>query len=105
MRRSGLRTGVGNIPLTHNSLSVNLERLDDAHRAVAREYSELLPVITTCGTITASTTREHRRAFLASQRWRYGWVRDSVILQRARKSPRTKTCPQFWRTSAMISTR
>ena len=33
--RLGLRTGVADIPLTHNSLSVNVDRLDVAHRAIA----------------------------------------------------------------------
>jgi len=86
MRRKGLRTGVTNIPLTHNSLSINMERLDNAHQAVAKRYSDLLPVTTTCGTITAKTSQENRFVWFPSQRWRYRWLRDSVALQGARKT-------------------
>jgi hypothetical protein len=86
MRGKGLRTGVADIPLTHNSLSINTERLDEAHQVVAQMYADLLPVITTCGTLTQKTAQKDRHVWLASQRWRYRWLRDSVVLQEARKS-------------------
>jgi hypothetical protein len=86
MRRAGLKTGVADIPLTHNSLSVNLARLEEAHRAVASTYSELLPVITTCGTITGQTAKASRPALFAGQRWRYRWLLDSRILRSAAKA-------------------
>lgn len=86
MRRRGLRVGVVNMPCTHNSLSVNLERLGEAHQAVARSYTELLPIRTTCGRITNETAAEKRHVWFASQRWRYRWLRDSMVLQASRKS-------------------
>jgi hypothetical protein len=86
MRRKGLRTGAADIPLTHNSLSVNLERLDEAHQTVGRSYPELLPVRTTCGTITSETVQDSQRVRLAAHRWRYRWLRNSVTLQKSRKA-------------------
>ena len=80
LRRLGLRTGVADIPLTHNSLSINVERLDVAHRAVADLYPELLPVRTTCGVIHAKTGG---RVFLPAHRWRYRWLRESLVLRQA----------------------
>lgn len=86
MRRKGLRVGVANVPLTHNSLSVNIERLDKAHQAVARKYADLLPVRTTCGTITEEITRNDRQPWLQTHRWRYRWLLDSMVLQSASRS-------------------
>lgn len=51
MRRAGRRAVARDIPLTHNSLSTNLARLDEAHRYVGDAYPDLLPLHTTCGTI------------------------------------------------------
>ena len=81
VRRQGLRTGVIDIPLTHNSLSVNLDRLDSAHRAVASNHTELLPVRTTCGTVTSKTLQEESHVWFPSHRWRYRWLFDSIALQ------------------------
>ncbi|UUT34484.1 glycosyltransferase family protein [Microbacterium elymi] len=53
MRSRGRRAAVRDIPLTHNSLTVNLDRLDVAHRWVGDAYPGLLPLQTTCGTIEA----------------------------------------------------
>jgi Glycosyltransferase like family len=86
MQRKGLRTGVADIPLTHNSLSVNLEGLDTAHQAVARSYTELLPVRTTCGTITSKIAGKNRHDWFAPHRSRYRWLRDSIVLQGTRSA-------------------
>jgi hypothetical protein len=83
MRAQGRLVTAGSIPLTHNSLSVNLERLDSAHRAVAIRYPSALPLRTTCGVITAG---ERRRGPLASQRWRYRWLRESLVAHAARRA-------------------
>ena len=85
VRQRGLRTGVADIPLTHNSLSVNLARLDEAHQDLARRYADFLPVQTTCGAITSRTAGPGRTALLAPHRWRYRWLRDSMALQTARR--------------------
>jgi hypothetical protein len=82
VRRLGLRVVVTDIPLTHNSLTANLARLDVAHAAVAARYPEMLPVRTTCGVITGQTARSSSGGWLGSQRWRYSWLRESVIVRR-----------------------
>jgi hypothetical protein len=80
VRKLGLRAGVADIPLTHNSLSTNVDRLDVAHQAVAAGYPDLLPVRTTCGVISVKTGG---RVWLPAHRWRYRWLRESLTIQRA----------------------
>jgi hypothetical protein len=81
----GLRVGVTDIPLTHNSLTANLARLDVAHAAVAARYPEMLPVRTTCGTIAAQPARNPPGGWLGSQRWRYSWLRESLTVRSTRR--------------------
>jgi Glycosyltransferase like family len=85
VRRRGLRSGVANMPLTHNSLTTNLDRLDEAHQAIAASYSDMLPVRTTCGMITART-EDGGGNRLPSQRWRYPWLRESLIMRNIGKT-------------------
>lgn len=77
LRAAGMRVTAGNIPITHNSLTVNLDRLDVAHSAVGARYPRMLPVRTTCGMIRSSTTEGSGKLF-QGQRWRYRWFRDSI---------------------------
>ena len=85
VRARGKRVTAGGIPLTHNSLDVNLQdhSLADAHRAIARLHPAALPVRTTCGVIS---TRRPRRNLLSSHRWRYRWLRESLVAHRARRA-------------------
>jgi Glycosyltransferase like family len=85
VRGKGLQTGVADIPLTHNSLSTNLDGLDIAHQAIAKRYADLVPVWTTCGIITGKTAQTGGTRWFSSHRWRYRWVRDSVTLLGARR--------------------
>jgi Glycosyltransferase like family len=85
VRRLGLRVGVTDIPLTHNSLTANLARLDVAHAAVAARYPEMLPVRTTCGVITGQTAKNSSGGWLGSRRWRYSWLRESLTVRRTRR--------------------
>jgi hypothetical protein len=82
-RSHGRRVTAGDIPLTHNSLTINLARLDEAHRAVGRRYPELLPVRTTCGVISDG---EPRTKPLQAHRWRYRWLKESLVAHRARRA-------------------
>lgn len=82
MRGQGRRTGVVDIPLTHNSLTINVDRLDIAHRAIAARYADLLPVHTTCGVVTRKTGKTSD-GWLSPYRWRYPWLRESLAMQRA----------------------
>jgi hypothetical protein len=85
VRRLGLRVGVADIPLTHNSLTANLARLDVAHAAVAALYPEMLPVRTTCGVVARQTAKSSSGGLLRSQRWRYSWLHESLTVRRARR--------------------
>jgi glycosyl transferase family 2 len=85
VRRLGLRVGVTDIPLTHNSLTTNLARLDVAHAAVAALYPEMLPVRTTCGVVGRQAAKRSAAGLLGSQRWRYSWLRESLTVRRARR--------------------
>jgi glycosyltransferase involved in cell wall biosynthesis len=77
MRAAGLRAVVRDIPLTHNSLTANLRHLDVAHRWVGSAYPQLLPLMTTCGTIDPEG-RDPRRAALARRaRGLARWERES----------------------------
>jgi hypothetical protein len=85
VRRLGLRVGVTDIPLTHNSLTANLARLDAAHAAVAARYPEMLPVRTTCGVIAGRTAKSSSRRWLGSQRWRRSWLQESLTVRTVRR--------------------
>jgi Glycosyltransferase like family len=85
VRAQGKRVTAGGIPLTHNSLDVNLQdhSLADAHRAIARLHPSSLPVRTTCGVIAA---RPRRQGLLRAHRWRYRWLRESRVAHSARRA-------------------
>ena len=83
VRAHGRRVTAGDIPLTHNSMSVNLDRLDVAHRAVAARYPAALPVRTTCGVVV---TAEEVTPPLKPHRWRYRWLKESRVAHLARRA-------------------
>lgn len=85
VRRHGLVPAAADIPVTHNSLTVNLAHLDAAHRAVAALHPDLVPVRTTCGTVT-SPAEPRRPPLLAAHRWRYRWARRSWAAHTARRA-------------------
>ena len=74
MRRLGLGVGAVNLPVTHNSLTINLDRLDVAHRRVAALYPEALPCRTTCGDIGPRATTWKDTPFVRAHGWRLGWA-------------------------------
>jgi len=86
MRSLGLRVCACDIPLTHNSLTVNLERLEEAHRSLAECYPDALPVRTPCGTIAPRARPLPSSGFFAPHRWRYRWLRESVVAHAARRA-------------------
>lgn len=81
MRALGRRAGAVDTAITHNSLTVNLARLDDAHHHVGDLFPAELPVRTTCGTVTGR--RDWRDVpLLRSQRWRKTWLKQSASAAR-----------------------
>ncbi|MGY0537597.1 glycosyltransferase [Nocardioides sp. YJ-D4] len=88
MRASGRRAAAVDIPLTHNSMTTNLARLDVAHRSVGRTYAGLVPIRTTCGIVAGehgagTTSWTVRRARGARTFWG-----ESVRARRVRRSLR-----------------
>ncbi len=75
VRRSGERVVVGDIPVSHNSLTTNLKNLAEGHGHVGQHYPEQLPIVTTCGVITGAARARPR--FLAKHRWRHRQLKDS----------------------------
>jgi hypothetical protein len=65
------------LAITHNSLTTNLDRLDDAHRKIAQDYPDLLPVRTTCGTVARSHGPWARARWLGRARSAANWWRES----------------------------
>ncbi|MDQ4214275.1 glycosyltransferase [Microbacterium sp. ASV81] len=88
MRRAGRRAVARDIPLTHNSLSTNLAKLDLAHRHVGDAYPELLPIQTTCGTVhrdgLADSLAQGLRRFRSARIW---WGESHVAREVHRISP------------------
>jgi hypothetical protein len=76
-RARGRRVAAVDIPLTHNSMSTNLARLDHAHAALARLYPDQVPTRTTCGDVTSAVPRSEVTLPLARHRWRLRWLRRS----------------------------
>jgi hypothetical protein len=84
MRHLGKRVMAGRIPLTHNSLTTNLDRLTEAHTYVGLLYPEQLPINTTCGVIDGAPAKQPK--FLARHRWRYRWLKGSRRVYSARRA-------------------
>ena len=82
VRKLGLRVGVVQIPVTHNSLANNLARLDVAHARVAAWYRDMLPIRTTCGVLTRKMGDGSRRSWLASLSYRYRRIATPVAAER-----------------------
>jgi hypothetical protein len=88
----GLRVCALDLPLTHNSLTTNLDRLDVAYAAVAARYPQSLPVRATCGTIGGHRSAARRAGPLAAHRWRYRWVRESLAAYAGRRAAGGGAC-------------
>lgn len=85
VRARGLAVVSCDIPLTHNSLTTNLDRLDVAHSTIAATYPTALPVRTTCGTISGTAGGRRRPKLLPRHRWRWTWLKSSRAAHRARR--------------------
>lgn len=83
MRALGRRAGAVDTAITHNSLTTNLARLDDAHVHVGELFPHERPIRTTCGTVTGR--RDWRDLpVVRSQRGRRTWLRQSAAAARVR---------------------
>ena len=83
--RLGLRAGAVDLAITHNSLTVNMARLDEAHQAVGRLHPTQLPIQTTCGVVGGRTSRLRAYGAVRRHGWRLRWLRHSWFARRARR--------------------
>lgn len=83
-RSQGRLVGAVDTAITHNSLTINLARLDEAHRHVADGYPALVPIHTTCGTVGAHPSRLRQLRFVRQHGWRKRWLQQSRAAARVR---------------------
>jgi hypothetical protein len=86
MRSQGLGVGAVDLAVTHNSLTLNLARLDVAHRRVAALHPASVPVHTTCGTVGVRPDPTRTLPLLGKHRWRARWLLHSLTAARVRRS-------------------
>lgn len=84
VRAHGRRVCAMDLGVTHNSLTVNVERLDVAYLAIAHAYPGALPLHTPGGRLTGRPPR--RSALVARHGWRRRWLAESL---RVRPGART----------------
>lgn len=82
VRDQGLRVVATDLPLTHNSMTVNLDRLAEAHARVASLHPGDLPMQTTCGVVREARQRSRWRTVLRRRRGAAAWLRESVLATR-----------------------
>ena len=93
IRSRGLRVCAADIPVTHNSLTSNLERLDVAYAAVAAAHPGAMPLTTPQGQIGGQPrVRDRTPRALSAHRWRYRWLRESVRAHAGRRAARGGPC-------------
>lgn len=85
-RSRGLRVCAVDIPLTHNSLTINLERLEVAYAAVAARHPDAMPVVTPQGKVGGPPRLRDRTSVLSAHRWRYSWMRESLDAHAGRRA-------------------
>ena len=70
------------IPVTHNSLTVNLDRLELAYATIAATHPTGMPVITPQGRVPRT---RGKTGALSGHRWRYRWLLESIRSQQGRR--------------------
>lgn len=78
LRQAGLRVCAVDVPLTHNSLSINNKNLEAAYEQLARTYPNTLPVRTPNRKITRRAAFPRRRGLIPQHSWRVRWLRESI---------------------------
>jgi hypothetical protein len=91
LRRNGMRVCAVDVPLTHNSLSSNIEELSAAHAELRRAYPDALPVRTP-GHITRRWPARDRGGVILRHAWRLRWLRESVEAHVGRRILKTARC-------------
>lgn len=86
LRNAGLRVCAVDVPLTHNSLSLNIEDLEAAHAGLARAYPDAMPVQTPNGLLNCAAGVRRRRGLIGRHGWRANWLRYSVAAHVGRRA-------------------
>lgn len=84
VRSMGLLAGAIDTAITHNSMTTNLARLDEAHRHVGDLYPALVPIHTTCGTVDPGARDWGNLPLIRDHGWRRRWLQQSRIAARVR---------------------
>jgi len=92
LRRNGLRVCAVDVPLTHNSLSINIENLEEAYHELARAYPVALPVRTSSRTISRWGLAGRLGRLFPRHAWRRRWLRESVAAHLGRRAMKGARC-------------
>jgi hypothetical protein len=84
LRLLGKRVGALDLAVTHNSLTINLDKLDVAHRYVGAKYPQLRPIRTTCGAIGVREPKWRNLPAVRKHGWRVRWLRQSLLAAKVR---------------------
>lgn len=86
MRRIGRRVVVMDVPLTHNSLTINMRNLPVAHRRVGDRYPALLPIMTTCGVVKRADASRDPYGFSRRVRGGLSFAHESLAAFAVRRA-------------------
>jgi hypothetical protein len=92
LRSEGLRVCAVDVPLTHNSLSLNTENLNAAHAALVRAYPHALPVRTPTRIVRRFSHARRRGGLVSRHGWRLRWLRESVAVHVGRAMLKRTEC-------------
>lgn len=73
----GQRVVTANLAITHNSMTVNLHRLAEAHARIAELYPTMVPLQTTCGVVRATSQRSRLRSMVRRRHGLATWLFES----------------------------
>jgi hypothetical protein len=94
-RAQGMRVCAVDMPITHNSLTANVDRLDVAYDALVARHPEAMPLVTPQGRIGGGPRLADRISAvpgLGSHRWRYRWLRESIDAHAGRRAAGGSPC-------------
>ncbi len=92
LRREGLRVCAVDVPLTHNSLSINIQEISTAQAELRRAYPDALPIRTPSGIITRGLLDRGRGQVILRHAWRLRWLRESVAAHTGRRILKDARC-------------
>ena len=92
LRRDGLRVCAVDVPLTHNSFSVDTEELFTAYAGLRRGYADALPIRTPSQTVRRWPLTQSRDGALLRHAWRARWLHESGAAHLGRRIVANARC-------------